>query len=105
MVSWSPDGKTLLFSGERDGSWNVYKVRLDRPEEDYFYVSTVLNTNVIVGGEEEEFQAKFSPDAKKIAYIKERNVLVVMDLNSGNKTTILPEGHNYSYSDGDWNFE
>ena len=105
MVSWSPDGKTLLFSGERDGSWNVYKVTLDRPEEDYFYVSTVLNTEVVIGGEEEQFQAKFSPDAKKVAYIKERNLLVIMDLNSGKKITILPEGHNYSYSDGDWNFE
>ena len=105
MINWSPDGKTLLFSGERDGSWNVYKVTLDRPEEDYFYASTVLDTEVIVGGEEEQFQAKFSPDAKKIGYIKERNILVVMDIDSGKKTTILPEGHNYSYSDGDWNFE
>lgn len=105
MVSWSPDGKTLLFSGERNGSWNIYKVTLERPEEDYFYVSTVLKTEALVAGESEEFQPKFSPDGKKVAYIEERNVLKVMDLDSGKKVTLLPEGHNYSYSDGDWSFE
>ena len=105
MVSWSPDGKTLLFSGERDGSWNIYKVNLERPEEEYFYASTVLKTEIMVAGPAEEFQAKFSPDGKKVAYIEERNILKVMDLDSGKKITLLPEGHNYSYSDGDWSFE
>ena len=105
MVSWSPDGKTLLFSGERDGSWNIYKVTLDRPEEEYFYASTVLKTTALIAGSDEEFQPKFSPDGKKVAYIEERNILKVIDLDNGKKTTLLPEGHNYSYSDGDWSFE
>src|SRR5690554_177241 len=28
MITWSADGKTLLYSGEQDGSWNVYQVEL-----------------------------------------------------------------------------
>ncbi len=105
MISWSEDGKTLLFSGERDGSWNVYKVTLARPQEEYFYASTVVNTKPVIATEAEEFQPKYSPDGKKIAFVEERNILEVLDLDSGKKTTVLPEGRNYSYSDGDWDFE
>ncbi|AVR45861.1 peptidase S41 [Christiangramia fulva] len=105
MISWSPDGKTLLFSGERDGSWNVYKVTLTHPEEEYFYASTVLNTEPIIATEAEEFQPKYSPDGKKIAFIEERNILVIKDLDSKKKTTVFPEGRNYSYSDGDWFYQ
>ena len=104
MVSWSKDGKTLLFSGEKDGSWNVYKVTLTRPDEEYFYASTVLKSEPVIATEAEEFQPKFSPDGKKIAFIEERNILKVMDLDSKKKVTVLPEGRNYSYSDGDWDF-
>ncbi len=104
MISWSKDGKTLLFSGEREGSWNVYKVELGRPEEEYFYASTILNTESILATDAEEFQPEFSPDGKKVAFIEERNILKVLDLNSKKKTTVFPEGRNYSYSDGDWSY-
>lgn len=104
MISWSDDGKTLLFSGERDGSWNVYKVTMARPAEEYFYASTILNSEPVIASEAEEFQPKYSPDGKKIAFIEERNILKVLDLDSKKKTTVFPEGRNYSYSDGDWSY-
>ena len=104
MVSWSEDGKTLLFSGEKDGSWNVYKATLSRPEEEYFYAATVLNTEPVIATETEEFQPKYSPDGKKIAFIEERNILKILDLDSKKKTTVFPSGRNYSYSDGDWSY-
>ncbi len=105
MISWSKDGKTLLFSGERDGSWNVYKVTMTRPQEEYFYAATVLNSEPVIATEAEEFQPKYSPDGKKIAFIEERNILKVLDLDSKKKTTVFPSGRNYSYSDGDWSYQ
>lgn len=105
MVNWSPDGKTLLFSGEHNNSWNIYKVTLTRPEETYFYASTTLKTEALKATSAEEYQPKYAPDGKKVAYVKDRNTLQVLDLESKNEVTILPEGHNYSYSDGDWDFE
>lgn len=104
MISWSKDGKTLLFSAERGDSWDVYKATLKRPEEEYFYASTVLNVEPLIATDAEEFQATFSPDGKKIAYIEERNILKVMDVDSKKTVTILPEGRNHSYSDGDWSY-
>lgn len=105
MIDWSPDGKTLLFSGERDGSWNIYKVTLVHPDEQFFYSATTLKTEPLVATPATEFQPEFSPDGKKIAYVENRNTLVVMDIKSGKKTVVLPEGQNFSYSDGDWGFE
>ena len=105
MVNWSPDGKTLLFSGERNNSWNIYKVTLTRPEETYFFASTTLKTEALIATSAEEYQPKYAPDGKKVAYVKDRNTLQVLDLETKKEVTILPEGHNYSYSDGDWDFE
>ncbi|SFU49922.1 C-terminal processing protease CtpA/Prc, contains a PDZ domain [Pustulibacterium marinum] len=104
MITWSPDGKSLLYSGEIEGSWDVYEVKLNRPEETYFYAATTLDIKPIIATDAEEFQAEYSPDGKKIAFIEERNILKVLDVKSGKKTTILPEGRNYSYSDGDWGY-
>lgn len=105
MLTWSPDGKTLVYSGERDGRWNIYKATLKFPEEKYFHASTIINEEVVLASDAEEFQPEFSPDGKKIAYIENRNILKVLDIATGTKTTILPEGHNFSYADGDWGFE
>ncbi len=105
MIGWSPDSETLIFSGEKEGSWNIYKASLKHPEEKFFYAATTLNIEELIATDAEEFQPKFSPDGKKVAYIENRNILKVMDLKSGKKTTILPKGHNHSYSDGDWDFE
>ena len=39
-VSFSPDGRTLVFAAEKDNNWNVYTKAIIRKEEPYFYVST-----------------------------------------------------------------
>ncbi|MFY0715084.1 PD40 domain-containing protein [Seonamhaeicola sp. NFXS20] len=105
MINWSPDGKTLLFSGENDTSWDIYKATILRPEETYFYVSTIIKIEPLIATMSEEYQPEFSPDGKKVAYVKDRNILKVLDLESKKEVTVLPEGHNYSYSDGDWGFQ
>lgn len=103
-VQWSPDSKTLLFAAERENSWDIYKASLGRTEETYFSNATIIKEELILGNTEEEFQPKFSPDGKEIAYIAERNALKIYNLKTKGIRTILPLGRNYSYSDGDWDF-
>lgn len=105
MISWSPKGDKLLFSGERNGSWNIYEASVKRVEEKYFYPATLIGIKEKIASAAEEFQAKYSPDGTKIAYIEERNILKVIDVVSGKTVTILPEGRNFSYSDGDWGYQ
>jgi len=105
MINWAPDGKTLVYSSERNGSWSIYKVTMKYPEEKYFYASTLLKTEPLVENSSDDFQPDYSPDGKKLAYIDERNILKVLDLKKHKTVTVLPEGSNHSYSDGDWGFE
>ncbi len=47
-VSFSPDGKKLIFAGERDNSWNIYEASIVRKNEPYFYASTLIKIKPIV---------------------------------------------------------
>jgi Tol biopolymer transport system component/C-terminal processing protease CtpA/Prc len=104
-VSFSPDGRSLLYAGERDGSWNVYKKDIVRKEEPYFYVSTLLKETPVIATELDEFQPAFSPDGKEVAYLEERVELIVVNLQTKAVRTILDKSKNYSYADGDQFYE
>ncbi|MCX6570993.1 MAG: S41 family peptidase [Candidatus Aminicenantes bacterium] len=103
-VSFSPDGRTLVYAAEKDNNWNVYTTSIARKEEPYFYASTILKEDSVVATPAEEFQPEFSPDGKDIAYLENRVVLKVVNLASKQIRTILPAEHNYSYADGDQNY-
>jgi tricorn protease len=105
MVNWSPDGKTLYYSGERNDNWDIYKCTIARREERYFYAATVLKEEAVIAGPREEYESVVSPDGKEIAYLEERNILKVYNIATKQSRTIVPEGHNYSYSDGDQHFD
>ena len=100
-VSFSPDGRSLVYASERDNNWNVYTMSITRKEEPYFFASTVLKEEPVVSTSAEEFQPRFSPDGKEIAYLENRNTLKVMNLASKQSRLILAADKNYSYADGD----
>ncbi|MFM8840966.1 MAG: peptidase S41, partial [bacterium] len=104
-VSFSPDGKSLLYAGERNGSWNIYQSSLTRKSEPFFYKSTVLEEKAIVETAKDEFQPRYSPDGKEIAYLENRVVLKVKNIPFGDIRTVLDSTYNYSYSDGDQWYE
>jgi len=103
-VSFSPDGRSLVYAAEKDNNWNVYSTSITRKEEPYFYASTVLKDDVIIATPAEEFQPAFSPDGKEVAYLENRVVLKVVNLASKETRTILPAEYNYSYADGDQSY-
>jgi tricorn protease len=100
-VSFSPDGRSLVYAAEPDTSWNIYTVSIARKEEPYFYASTVLKQETVIATKAEEFQPAYSPDGKEIAYLENRVVLKVINLASKKTRTILSADKNYSYADGD----
>lgn len=104
MVQWSPDGRSLIYAAERNDNWDIYKATINRKEEPYFYASTVITEEALINTPAEEYQPKYSPDGKEIAFVADRNILKVYNLATKQTRTLLPEGRNYSYSDGDWDF-
>ncbi len=100
-VSFSADGKKLLFAGEREGSWNIYQATIIRKDEKRFYNSTLIKVEALLKSSVETFQPLFSPDGKEIAYLEERDTIKILNLATKKTRTILDKKWNYSYSDGD----
>jgi Tol biopolymer transport system component/C-terminal processing protease CtpA/Prc len=100
-LHFNSDGTKLLYSGERDGSWNIYEASLGREEEKYFYNATLIDEKPIVLTDQETFQGRYSPDDKEVAFLENRTTLRVKNLESGDIRTVMPGTYSYSYSDGD----
>lgn len=104
-VAWGKDGRTLFYASERDGSWNLYQTTITREEEGSFSVATLLTEEVVLAGEAEMFQGVPSPDGKKMAYLHNRDEIRLLDLETKQTSTLVPARLNYSYSDGDIEYD
>ncbi len=103
-LTFSKDGKSLVYSTERGSSWDIYKATLGRSEDKYFYNATIINEVALVNTEADEFQPVFSPDGKEIAYLENRSTINVYNLASKKTRKVMDGSLNYSYSDGDQYF-
>ncbi len=104
-VSFSPDGKKLLYAAERDGRWSLYESTLANPAETYFHTATLLKETELLRNDHDNFQPSYSPDGKEIAYLQNRTSIRVYNLEKKESREITPATANYSYSDGDITFE
>jgi Tol biopolymer transport system component/C-terminal processing protease CtpA/Prc len=103
-VEFAPDGRTLYYAAERSGGWDIMKANINRKEEPYFYTSTVIDETPVIATDKEEFAPDVSPDGKEIAYLEERNILKVYNIDKKTTRTVIPAGQNFSYADGDQSF-
>ena len=104
-VSFSPDGKTLLYASERDGRWRIMEARRARDAEPYFYASTVVNETPLLEGAHEYTQAVYSPDGKEVAFVEDRSTIRVLNLASKQQRTLLNDQQVFSTSDGGQYFQ
>ena len=106
-VSFSPDGRRLVFAGETDQSWNLYEASIVQKKEDepYFFNSTVIDVHPILENGQENFQPRYSPDGKEVGYLENRTALRVLNLDSKQTRLILPGDKSFSYHDGDQWFD
>src|SRR5690606_20324536 len=91
--AWSPDGRTLAFSGARGGITDLYLFDLETEE-----------IRALTSGRNAELQPAWSPDGRTIAFVTDRGELTnfdlmtfgelriaLMDVESG-AITLLPGG-------------
>ncbi len=106
-VSFSPDGRRLVFAGEGANTWKLFEASIVRPKEaePYFFNATVVDVRPVLDNGMENFQPRYSPDGKEVGYLENRTALRVLNLASGQTRLILPGDRNYSYDDGDQWFD
>lgn len=100
-VDFSPDGRSIIYSSERDGKWGIYRTSLVRDDDKKFTYARELKEEPLIVEEKACFQPTFSPDGKEIAFLRDRTEVCVYNLESKKVRTVLPAEYNYSYTDGD----
>lgn len=104
-ASFSPDGRTILYAGERNSSWNLYQSKLMNPDDKYFFNATLIKEETLLETPAETFQPAYAPNGKEIAFLEERTELRILNLEKKTIRTVLKKDRNYSYSDGDQYFQ
>ncbi|RYF82791.1 MAG: peptidase S41, partial [Chitinophagaceae bacterium] len=103
-VSFSPDGKSLIYASERDGNWKIYQTDIVRKEEPYFFTSTVLKETPIIENKADNYEPEFSPDGKEIAFIENRMTLKVYNIASKQTRAILTTNDLFAMTENDQYF-
>lgn len=104
FVEFAPDGKSVIYSSERGGKWQIFKSTKVRAEEPFFFASTLLKEEPLLAVSEDAYLPKLSPDGKKLAYIEGRRTLKVVDLASKAEVTLMTPEQLFHMSDGDQYF-
>lgn len=103
-ISFSKDGRTLVYDSERDGLWQLFTSKIKNPDEKHFAYSTEIVETPLYSSDKAAQQPVFSPDGKKVAFLEDRTAIRVIDVDTKAVTTALDGKYNYSYSDGDVEF-
>ena len=104
-VAFGKDGRSIFYASERSGEWAIYKRELTDKKDQLFTFSTKTKEERITPVGQVCFQPSVSPDGKWLAYLRNRTALVICSTDGGKEKVLIPEGVNYSYSDGDLQFE
>ncbi|MEQ8434723.1 MAG: S41 family peptidase [Oceanicaulis sp.] len=105
-VDFHPDGRALVYAGNREGAWSLYETRLTDANEPRFSAATRLEERRIFTVENgEAFQPLYSPDGNRIAFIENRDAVAVINRDGSNRRVLFSPELNYSYADGDISFD
>jgi Tol biopolymer transport system component len=105
FVTWGPEGKSVVYSSERNGKWSVYKTEKTREEEPFFFAATLIKESAVLENDKDNYLAKYSPDGKKLAFIEDRRTLKIKDVASGVETTLMTPKDLFHMRDGDKDFK
>jgi Tol biopolymer transport system component/C-terminal processing protease CtpA/Prc len=76
-LSFSPDGKYLLYASESSDGWQLCRMDISTGEQ-----------TVLPATGQENYQPLFSPDGSEIAYVENRHTLNILNLASGKSREI-----------------
>lgn len=105
-ASFSPDNRSIIYASDREGAWNIYKASIARKNDINFPNSTLIKEEVLFKNDGiDRMYPKFSPDGKEVAYVEDREKLMVLNLQTNKVRQITDGSNNYrttGYIDYEW---
>ncbi|NOX90568.1 MAG: peptidase S41, partial [Calditrichaeota bacterium] len=104
-IAWHPKGDSLAFVSDRAGNKNIYIITSGDPEHKKLSRATRFKIKRLTDSQEDEYDPQFSPDGKKLAFIRGKGDLIIREMKTGEEKKVLsgwstPE---YAWSpDGKW---
>lgn len=101
--SFSKDGRTLVYASERDGYWNLYQATIARKEDYNFAYATLIDEKPLFDNDSiERSNPDYSPDGKEIAFVENRNILKVYNIESKKVRQITDGKQHYGSIGYEW---
>jgi len=105
FVSFSADGKSVIYASERNAKWGIYQTKIKNADETYFFASTVLEEQELIVNKNENYQPEISPDGKEIAFIENKSTLKIYNIAKKKSRLIMGSDKLYYMGDGDQYFQ
>jgi len=84
-LSFAPDNRTLAYSTERNGNWELVIAKIAREDDPNFPNATLVKEEILLPSDKiERSYPQFSPDGKELAFIQDRRKLMVVNLATKN---------------------
>ena len=104
-LSFSPDNRSLAYSTERNGNWELVIATIAREEDPNFPNATLVKEEIILPSSKiERSYPQFSPDGKELAFIQDRRKLMVVNLAT-KKVREITDGSHWQSTGGGFEYQ
>jgi tricorn protease len=97
-IAWSPDSKKIIFTSDRSGQEDLYLLEADDPEQHDFVSAHKFKVRQLTNTPEPEIGVSFSPDGKKVSFLR-AGKLWTMNPDGSDLKTIVNDVDVFDY---DW---
>jgi tricorn protease len=95
-IAWAPDGKKIVFASDRTGHEDLYLLEADDPDTTDLTKATKFKVKPLTQTPEAESDASFSPDGKRIAYLR-TGQLWTMSTDGSNAKPLVADVQVFDY--------
>ena len=104
-LSFSPDNRTLAYSTERNGNWELVLAKIERKDDPNFPNATLIKEEILLPSDKiERSYPSFSPDGKELAFIQDRRKLMVVNLET-KKVRQITDGSYWPSTGGGFEYQ
>jgi tricorn protease len=95
-IAWAPDGNKIIFISDKDGQEDLYLLQSNDPDHSKLVEAHLFKTTRLTNTPEPEEGVSFSPDGRRVAFIR-AGKLWTMNSDGSDPKTIVNDVHVFDY--------